>query len=80
MKAVTAEYSRYRRFNSDFSVATMDIDFFKKINDEHGHNAGDMILSKFADVFKTRLRAYDVSARVGGEEFGLLFPNTKLCI
>ena len=78
MKSLNAEYSRYRRFNSDFAVATMDIDFFKKINDEHGHNAGDMILSKFADVFKNRLRAYDVSARVGGEEFGLLFPNTKL--
>ena len=56
----------------------MDIDFFKKINDTHGHTAGDMVLIKFAQLLKSQLRAYDFSARVGGEEFSLIFPNTEL--
>lgn len=76
--AISAEYSRFQRHNTLFSIASLDIDFFKKINDTHGHAAGDMVLVKFAQILQTRLRAYDFSARVGGEEFALIFPNTEL--
>jgi diguanylate cyclase (GGDEF)-like protein len=78
MKLLEAEFSRFNRFDSPFSVAMLDIDFFKNINDEHGHNAGDTILVRFADIFRTQLRAYDVAGRLGGEEFAILFPNTSL--
>jgi diguanylate cyclase (GGDEF)-like protein len=77
-RAIETEYNRFRRHNTLFSVASMDIDFFKKINDTHGHSAGDMVLVKFAQLLKSQLRAYDFSARVGGEEFSLIFPNTEL--
>lgn len=77
-RAIETEYNRFQRHNTLFSVASMDIDFFKKINDTHGHTAGDMVLVKFAQLLKSQLRAYDFSARVGGEEFSLIFPNTEL--
>lgn len=76
--AIDTEYNRFQRHNTLFSIASMDIDFFKKINDTHGHAAGDMVLVKFAQIFQTQLRAYDFPARVGGEEFSLIFPNTEL--
>jgi diguanylate cyclase (GGDEF)-like protein len=77
-RAIETEFNRFQRHNTLFSVASMDIDFFKKINDTHGHTAGDMVLVKFAQLLKSQLRAYDFSARVGGEEFSLIFPNTEL--
>jgi diguanylate cyclase (GGDEF)-like protein len=77
-RVIETEYNRFQRHNTLFSVASMDIDFFKKINDTHGHAAGDMVLVKFAQLLKSQLRAYDFSARVGGEEFSLIFPNTEL--
>lgn len=77
-RAIETEYNRFQRHNTLFSIASMDIDFFKKINDTHGHKAGDMVLVKFAQLLKSQLRAYDFSARVGGEEFSLIFPNTEL--
>lgn len=77
-RAIETEFNRFQRHNTLFSVASMDIDFFKKINDTHGHTAGDMVLVKFAQLLKSQLRAYDFSARVGGEEFSLIFPDTEL--
>lgn len=76
--AINAEYVRFQRHSTVFSIASLDIDFFKKINDTHGHAAGDMILVEFAKIFQTHLRAFDFPARVGGEEFSLIFPNTIL--
>lgn len=78
MHAMETELSRYNRKGNVFSVAMLDIDFFKKINDTHGHNAGDMILCKFADIFRSNLREYDFPGRLGGEEFAILLPETKL--
>lgn len=59
-----------------FSLAIADIDFFKKVNDTHGHAVGDMVLKKIADTFKASLRAQDIIARWGGEEFLILLPDT----
>lgn len=76
--AIGAEYARFQRHRTAFSIATLDIDFFKMINDTHGQTAGDTVLVKFAQILQKNLRAYDFPARVGGEEFSLIFPSTEL--
>ena len=63
---------RYRNVSLTFSVAIIDIDFFKNVNDEYGHLAGDYILHEFAKIIGTCVRPYDILARYGGEEFVLL--------
>jgi diguanylate cyclase (GGDEF)-like protein len=57
-------------------IALLDIDFFKQINDRHGHAAGDEVLRRFADAARAELRSGDVLARWGGEEFLLMLPDT----
>jgi diguanylate cyclase (GGDEF)-like protein len=52
------------------------VDHFKRINDQHGHRAGDAVLRRLAQVVRSRLRASDVFSRVGGEEFSVLLPAT----
>jgi diguanylate cyclase (GGDEF)-like protein len=59
-------------------VAVMDIDHFKKINDRFGHPAGDAVLSSVADAVRKNLRPTDLFARFGGEEFVLIFPQTRI--
>ena len=59
------------------ALAMLDIDFFKRINDSHGHQVGDAVLQRFADVARAGLRGGDVLARWGGEEFLLLMPQTS---
>jgi diguanylate cyclase (GGDEF)-like protein len=59
-------------------IALLDIDFFKRINDQYGHAAGDAVLRTFAGAARVELRAGDVLARWGGEEFLLMLPNTAL--
>lgn len=66
------------RTASALTLVLMDIDHFKKINDLHGHVTGDTVLKVFADYLKQRLRAQDLIARWGGEEFLLLMPQTNL--
>ncbi|MGY2734333.1 diguanylate cyclase (GGDEF)-like protein/PAS domain S-box-containing protein [Sphingomonas sp. UYP23] len=58
--------------------AVLDLDFFKRVNDLHGHAAGDTVLCAFADVARRSLRADDIIARLGGEEFGLIIWNADL--
>jgi len=66
------------RYNRTFSVLMLDIDFFKKVNDTYGHDVGDNVLKMVADILRSNLRAHDVAARFGGEEFILLLPETSL--
>jgi diguanylate cyclase (GGDEF)-like protein len=58
------------------SLAIIDFDHFKAVNDEHGHAAGDLLLAAFGKLLKARLRKSDVACRYGGEEFCLLLPHT----
>ncbi|SDW01817.1 GGDEF domain-containing protein [Marinobacter mobilis] len=72
------EYSRYQRSGHHFSVALIDLDWFKRINDDYGHDAGDASLKQFADLVRDIVRQTDLGARWGGEEFLLLLPDTSL--
>ncbi|MEC9250085.1 MAG: PleD family two-component system response regulator [Pseudomonadota bacterium] len=60
------------------SVLLLDIDYFKRINDTHGHEAGDVVLKVFAERLTSQLRALDIAARFGGEEFVILMPGSGL--
>ncbi|UJF20463.1 sensor domain-containing diguanylate cyclase [Shewanella sp. OMA3-2] len=62
---------------TDFSIILLDIDWFKKINDEHGHAAGDAVLKRIASTLNKQVRKNDILARWGGEEFIIFLPNTS---
>ena len=79
MRYVRGELKRARRFGTELSLLLLDIDFFKKVNDEFGHAAGDMVLQKFVKRLQKGLpRDYDWCARLGGEEFVVVLPQTDL--
>jgi diguanylate cyclase (GGDEF)-like protein len=59
------------------AVVMMDLDYFKTINDRFGHDSGDRILKTFADVIHANIRANDIAARMGGEEFCIVMPNSS---
>jgi diguanylate cyclase (GGDEF)-like protein len=71
-----AELERSRRYGEPLSVALMDIDHFKHVNDTHGHLAGDFVLKELVRLALTQVREVDALVRHGGEEFLLLLPNT----
>jgi two-component system cell cycle response regulator len=72
------ELTRTARSGHRSTVAMLDIDHFKAVNDTHGHAAGDHVLRAFASVLRRTTRASDLAARLGGEEFALLLPETSL--
>ncbi|MBI4844998.1 MAG: diguanylate cyclase [Candidatus Omnitrophica bacterium] len=74
------EISRSMRYDYQFSLLMMDLDDFKKINDEYGHLEGDKILSFLGEMLKTKLRKTDRSFRYGGEEFVIVLPETEMTI
>lgn len=76
-EALSREFSRADRFNTVLSIAMMDIDHFKKLNDSLGHATGDHALAHFAKVIKEVMRSTDVLARYGGEEFIIILPATE---
>ncbi len=74
---LTAEAALADRNNSTFSVAILDIDHFKAINDTHGHAAGDEVLKRVAEALRSCARLSDYVARYGGEEFAIIMPHTN---
>jgi diguanylate cyclase (GGDEF)-like protein len=70
------EISRAHRFKHQFSVAYIDIDDFKTINDRFGHSAGDTLLCSIAGIMQQNIRETDIAARLGGDEFVILMPET----
>ena len=66
----------YKRYNKPYSVVFFDIDHFKKVNDTYGHEAGDIVLKGFAQVFKKMARNTDIVGRYGGEEFLAILTET----
>ncbi len=67
-----------RRHDRPLSVVMVDLDHFKRINDQHGHGAGDHTLRIFGDLARQSLRSSDLAGRIGGEEFLLVLPETEL--
>jgi len=75
LQQIKYEKNSYERYPQQFSIILCDIDYFKKINDTHGHDCGDHVLKSVADIFTETLRNVDIVARWGGEEFLVLLPK-----
>lgn len=76
LERAQAEFDRLQRYGGKAGLLMLDIDFFKKVNDNHGHAAGDEVLRGFAQTCRGVLRMTDVAGRLGGEEFAVLLPET----
>jgi two-component system, cell cycle response regulator len=72
------ELSRARRYNQVLTVAVLDADRFKLLNDTHGHSAGDRVLCKLGDILRESFRQSDTAGRYGGEEFVVIMPETDI--
>ena len=77
IEVATAEIERSKRYNRPLSLVMTDIDFFKKVNDNYGHSAGDEVLAKICEEIRKVLRVNDIFCRWGGEEFCILLPETN---
>ncbi len=77
LRILKREQARMLRTKEPLSVALCDIDHFKKVNDNYGHNAGDAVLVELANIFSDSIRKQDCVARWGGEEFLFIFPQTS---
>ena len=75
-ESVFKEYERYKRSGAPLSLIMIDIDHFKQVNDEYGHAAGDQMIRELSALFTENVRISDVVGRYGGEEFGVLLPDT----
>lgn len=78
MEVLTEEYLRAQRYEHPLTVMMIDLDQFKSINDRYGHDGGDSALRAFADVVRPLLRETDHFARMGGEEFAIVLPETDI--
>jgi diguanylate cyclase (GGDEF)-like protein len=76
--AAELEVARARKQQSPLALLSLDLDFFKRVNDKYGHATGDVVLVQAARLLKAAMRDGDLAARLGGEEFAALLPNTVL--
>ena len=72
------ELSRAQRYGKALSLAVIDADHFKALNDTHGHTAGDAVLKKLAGMLRGSFRQSDTAGRYGGEEFVVILPETDI--
>ncbi|HVP19312.1 MAG TPA: GGDEF domain-containing protein [Spirochaetia bacterium] len=75
LETLRSEIERSRRYKRPFTLAYVDLDNFKVVNDSFGHAAGDLLLQTVVSVIRSQVRSTDVVARLGGDEFGLLLPE-----
>lgn len=75
MELLSHEIERARRYGHPFSAAYIDVDDFKKVNDTHGHAAGDEVLRRVGSAMRNSMRASDLCARMGGDEFFVVMPE-----
>jgi diguanylate cyclase (GGDEF)-like protein len=73
-----AEWGRFKRHGHPLSMIMFDIDFFKRVNDDHGHECGDRVLQMLGELVRRQQRRQDIACRFGGEEFVVLLPETGL--
>jgi diguanylate cyclase (GGDEF)-like protein len=78
MTSLETHVEYFRRYGTEFSLLMIDIDHFKRINDSHGHLAGDAVLVQLAQIFRDVLRSIDIAGRYGGEEFLIILGQTDL--
>lgn len=76
MELAEHELARAQRYGNEVAIFMLDVDFFKQVNDEHGHKAGDKVLREIAHIMRSVLREVDVLGRIGGEEFAIVLPQT----
>jgi len=74
-RRMTQEHRRAKRYGKPYAMLMLDIDHFKRVNDDYGHPAGDAVLSRLAQVINLQVRDVDTVARYGGEEFVVIFPE-----
>ncbi|MGQ9842651.1 MAG: GGDEF domain-containing protein [Spirochaetota bacterium] len=77
IEQIELEFKRAKRYNRDLSLLMLDIDHFKTVNDNYGHQVGDIVLRKISSIIINQLRDSDLAFRYGGEEFMVLLPETK---
>lgn len=78
LEKFSLEVARKNRHDSPLSMLILDLDHFKSINDTYGHTAGDEVLRRVSSIIKDSVREYDIAGRLGGEEFGLILPDTDI--
>ncbi|RJX30225.1 MAG: diguanylate cyclase [Oxalobacter sp.] len=78
LETAEREIDRAHRYSRPLSLIMLDVDHFKKINDSHGHQYGDAVISTLGQMLVEKVRGHDIVCRIGGEEFAILMPETKL--
>ena len=78
LDAAANEFARFKRYGNPLTVAMLDIDSFKQVNDTYGHAAGDAVLHRLVEIGQEAVRKTDIFGRVGGEEFAIVLPETDL--